>query len=107
MRQHMGAHRLEASWEQYGKVKPANPCGFCGVRGAVGARFGEQMMDASDVVGCPVGMAKSASGTYKPKHVCKLVGAIDYALGAAGKSTLSSPCTDRPIVCTECKKVPS
>ena len=31
MRQHIGAHLLEADWGAYGKARPQFPCGLCGV----------------------------------------------------------------------------
>ena len=32
MRQHIGAHLLEADWGAYGKARPQFPCGLCGVQ---------------------------------------------------------------------------
>merc|ERR1711957_273015 len=57
-----------------------------------------------DVDGCPCWLEKVAI-VAKPKHACKLIGAIDYSLGSAAKCTVASPCTNRPIKCTICNKV--
>jgi hypothetical protein len=36
MHNHRGAHiLLEDDWSQYGEVKPAFPCGLCGIRSAI------------------------------------------------------------------------
>jgi hypothetical protein len=32
MRQHIGAHLLEADWGAHGKARPQFPCGSCGVQ---------------------------------------------------------------------------
>ena len=60
--------------------RPEYPCGLCGIRAA----FGQQLVDAADIAGCPCWLEKTT--TIKPKHDCKLVGAIDYSLGAASKN---------------------
>ena len=35
-------------------------------------------------------------------HQCKLVGDVSYTLSSAATSTLSAPCTNRPIKCELC-----
>ena len=41
-------------------------------------------IQSSDVDGCPCWLEKVAT-VAKPKHACKLIGAIDYSLGSAAK----------------------
>jgi len=100
LRQHMGAHILsDVDWQQkYGKPRPAFPCGFCGVRPAIG----QKLIDAGAAFGCPCWLEKSKYST-KPHHDCKLVGAVSYTLRSASRSSIAAPCTDRPVECQECK----
>ena len=101
MRQHMGAHILcEETWEKYATksvTKPDFPCGLCGVRPSIG----QIMIDPREALGCPCGVVGTKANP-KPKHQCKLVGDVKYTLGSAGKSSLATPCTNRPIKCTVC-----
>ena len=71
---------------------------------AASAALGQELHDGGDSLDvCPVSLVKgSTAGTYKPKHQCKLVGALSYSLGARQKSNANSPCTNRPVKCDTC-----
>jgi hypothetical protein len=117
MHNHMGAHiLLEPEWSKYKPVgvladwsKPAMPCGLCGIRSAVmcGGPIAEDQ-----VVGCPVSASKvkppsGGPATLRPNHQCKLlvshnVRELVYSLAQRGKSVVSSPCTNRPVMCPVC-----
>ena len=88
---------LEKYSEKSGATKPAFPCGFCGVRPSIG----QIMIDPSDALGCPCSVVGSKAHP-KPKHQCKLLGDVQYTLGAAAKCSLAAPCINRPIKCTVC-----
>ena len=79
---------------------PPRARGLCGVRSALG----QELHDGGDSLDvCPVSLVKgSTAGTFKPKHQCKLVGALSYSLGARQKSNANSPCTNRPVKCDTC-----
>ena len=53
------------------------------------------------------GLERSKAGIFKPGHQCKLLqdGCPSYSLGAAEKSTLSKPSTNRPMKCEHCTLV--
>ena len=75
---------------------------LCGVRSALGQR----MHDAAAVDQCTASLGKgSTTHIKKPIHQCKLVGSVDYNLASAAKSTLTAPCTNRPVQCGHCKLV--
>ena len=105
VRSHAAAHgrahpvrgELEKYSEKSGATKPAFPCGFCGVRPSIG----QIMIDPSDALGCPCSVVGSKAHP-KPKHQCKLLGDVQYTLGAAAKCSLAAPCTNRPIKCVVC-----
>ena len=95
----MGAHILEEDWAKYKKEKPRMPCMVCGIHSAIG----ESMKDPSQVAGCPIAIVKgSTKAILKPLHQCKVVGNVDYSLASAAKSTLTNPCTNRPVRCKHC-----
>ena len=98
MRHHMGSHLLcEDSWSGYSKVKPAMPCGLCGVRTAIG----QHLVSSVTMPGhCAVSIAKG-----KPVHQCQLLRALEYSLAPAAKSATSTPCTNRPLQCPKCPLV--
>ena len=96
MRHHIGAHLLQPNWEMYSKLKPQEPCGWCGVR----TSYGQTLMDPTVLPGsCPVSREKN-NAAWRAVHQCKLVGkGPKYSLGAAGNSTVGAPCTNRPMAC--------
>ena len=100
----MGAHLWQESWAQYGQEKPRIPCPICGVHATVG----QKMEDPSQVSGCPVFLIPgSVKGVFKPGHQCKLLdgAGIDYSIKSAETSTLTTPCTNRPVKCQHCTQV--
>ena len=81
MRLHVGKHILQENL--------INVCGFCGTQG------------------CSIELTKSSgrgkSATQAPKSNCPH--ASKFSLKPAEKSTSSSPCTNRPVVCIICHTV--
>ena len=58
---------------------------------------GEYMNDPTATFGCPISLARGSNASIqKPRHQCKVVGAIDYSLASAATSSLAAPCTNRP-----------
>ena len=73
---------------------------------SVGHAVGESMKDPSQTAGCPIDLEKgSTKHILKPVHQCKVVGQVDYSLGSAATSSLTAPCTNRPVNCRHCKQV--
>ena len=106
MRNHVGAHiLLEPDWSKHGgKQKPKMPCGLCGVGDAV---MCSSRIAADQVPGCPVSaaMVRPPAGgpaTLKPQHQCKVFGGPSYSLTTSAKCVVSTPCTNRPVVCPIC-----
>jgi hypothetical protein len=97
MRQHMGAHLLEPSWEHWRKPRPRFPCGLCGIR----ASIPQKLVDLTSQDGCGVSVSKGSGGSFKPYHQCQLVGegTVQYSLGSAAKYAIATPCTNRPLKC--------
>lgn len=106
MHNHMGAHiLLEDDWSQYGEVKPAFPCGLCGIRSAIMCK---SAIAAEQVVDCPISceMRRPPGGgkaTLKPVHQCKLLSGVQYSLTSRETSSASSPSTNRPVACPVCE----
>ena len=94
MRHHISAHLNSSDPWPRDLVKPAEPCGMCGIRSA----YGHHLEDPSITAGCPVSLTKHA-GTLKTVHQCKLAGNPQYSLQSAGKSVISTPSTNRPMKC--------
>lgn len=63
----------------------SHPCGFCGRSGT-----------------CSVGLKKGAKKTMAPDSDCPYY--YKFSLASAAKSTISGPSTNRPIVCTLCRR---
>ena len=64
---------------------------------------------AEQVPGCPVfaQLVKPPAGgkpTLRPKHPCKLLNGagLDYSLASRALCKVSSPCTNRPVMCPVC-----
>ena len=95
MRHHVAAHLLQENWSAFSKPKPANPCGLCGVRPAIG----QHLADPSIANGCPVSLNKSGAA-WRANHQCKYMGqGVKYSLGSAGNSTIKAPSSNRPLHC--------
>ena len=104
MRQHMGAHLLEADWSQYKQPgpggmawsKPTIPCPLCGVRECVA----QEVIDVS-----AIGNGNKCTAFINGKkavHICRRVGKQEYTLGPAANSNAEGPCTNRPVKCEHC-----
>jgi len=83
MRQHIGKHILRDE-----TLKNENLCGFCGL-----------------VTGCNIELrTTSGSGIYKtlgPYSKCQFF--CSFSLKAESKSSTQTPCTNRPVICSQCK----
>lgn len=97
IRHHMGAHLLPSTTWPARYTRPAEPCGLCGIRPA----HGQYLVDPSITEGCPVSLSKT-TGTWRAVHQCKLAGEVTYSLAPAGKSYISTPCTNVPLQCPSC-----
>lgn len=84
MRQHIGKHILRDE-----TLKNENLCGFCGL-----------------VTGCNIELrTTSGSGIYKtlgPYSKCQFF--CSFSLKAESKSSTQTPCTNRPVICSQCKE---
>ena len=81
MRQHIGKHFIWKDITENGRL-----CGFCGG------------------LGCSIDLAvSSGKGFFKALSDCKYNFA--FSLKAASKISKTSPCTNRPIECSICKRV--
>ena len=81
MRRHVGVHILQ---EDLGVV-----CGFCG------------MKDCS--IELEGGSERGKTATLVPGSNCEYLS--KFSLKSAAKSTKSGPCTNRPVLCDQCKTV--
>ena len=112
IRQHMGAHILfedDAQWlERYRIGKPDFPCGLCGTRAALGKQgdSSSSMCTVSVTTFAEKGRGRGKGRkTVKPLHQCQHVGKLEYDLGPAAKVSTTTPCTNRPIMCSVCSDV--
>ena len=79
MREHIGGHIIRNEINCF-------TCGFCGGN-----------------TGCSIALKKTSHRTFVPDSNCKIF--KKFSLASAKTSTSSSPCTNRPVVCSICKVV--
>ena len=77
------------------------PCGLCASHECM-----QYTRDAASVPGCPAWLEKKSKRVFKPRHMCRVVGSVEYNQKSAKNSTQSAPCTNHLIMCPECPAAP-
>ena len=79
MREHVGGHILREEIDCY-------RCGYCGGNSS-----------------CSINLKKTSHQTLIPESNCPYK--MKFSLASASKSTVTGPCTNRPVLCSICKVV--